>query len=590
VARLASPYLPRRPTESVLYHVVRDHLETFLAHARDTYSRPIPRYAEQELRAYLRCGIFAHGFLRCHCDTCGHDLLVAFSCKSRGICPSCTGRRMANTGAHLVDRVLPDVPVRQLVLSLPHELRRIAAFKPDVLTALCRIFVEVAFASYRSRAKKLHGVEGGAPGAITLIQRFGGSLNLHVHFHTVFLDGVFTRDESLRVHFLPLPPPSREELDAVVRRIQKRALTWLRKHGYTSEDVEARSNDEEDVAIEACARIAMHRGTFAKLANEAPSDGVPVGTVAEEPKLVAFLAEHEGWNLHAGVHIPAGDDLGRERLLRYGARPPLALDRLRRLPDGRITYRVKYARTRSKHRVMTPLEMLARLAALIPPPRYPLIRFHGVLGPRSSWRKDVVPRPRTTAASAACDGDAKRQREERRTPRRDSREVGHAHEATSSAAPPDSVVPSAQHDLPLASHGRDTGDRIHLSADQTESTAPRAFGSTKLTATLLAPNILSVHHWDRLAKGELYAASRRIRWAPLLRRTFDVDVERCPVCHGRLRMLGGVDDPVMATAVLERLDIRTDAPVPARARDPTELAECEWTDGRDPLDENHDAR
>jgi hypothetical protein len=67
---------------------------------------------------------------------------------------------MANTGAHLVDRVVPDVPVRQLVLSIPYELRMLAAFKPDVLTALSRIFVEVAFASYRARAKKLRGIEG----------------------------------------------------------------------------------------------------------------------------------------------------------------------------------------------------------------------------------------------------------------------------------------------------------------------------------------------------------------------------------------------------------------------------------------------
>jgi len=52
---------------------------------------------------------------------------------------------------------------------------------------------------------------------------------------------------------------------------------------------------------------------------------------------------------------------GRERLMRYGARPQLALDRLRRLPGGRIAYRIKKLRAgRAKHRVMTPLEFLAR--------------------------------------------------------------------------------------------------------------------------------------------------------------------------------------------------------------------------------------
>ena len=53
-----------------------------------------------------------------HCDQCGADRLVPFSCKGRGFCPSCTGRRMADTAAHLVDRVLPEVPVRQWVLRI----------------------------------------------------------------------------------------------------------------------------------------------------------------------------------------------------------------------------------------------------------------------------------------------------------------------------------------------------------------------------------------------------------------------------------------------------------------------------------------
>jgi hypothetical protein len=61
---------------------------------------------------------------------------------------------MANVAAHLVDRVLPDVPSRQYVLTLPYELRKLAAFKADVLTALARAFVEAIFATYRKRARR----------------------------------------------------------------------------------------------------------------------------------------------------------------------------------------------------------------------------------------------------------------------------------------------------------------------------------------------------------------------------------------------------------------------------------------------------
>jgi hypothetical protein len=92
------------------------------------------------------------------------------------------------------------------------------------------------------------------------------------------------------------------------------------------------------------------------------------------PDKPAVAVDRGGFNLHAGVRIEAGDDLGRERLARYGARPPLSLERLRRLPGGRVAYRLKYVtRGRGKFRVMSGLEFMARLAAIVAPPRYPLI-------------------------------------------------------------------------------------------------------------------------------------------------------------------------------------------------------------------------
>ena len=62
----------------------------------------------------LECGIFAHGFARARCDDCGHDYFVAFSCKGRGVCPSCNTRRMAETAAHLVDHVLQQFSIQLL--------------------------------------------------------------------------------------------------------------------------------------------------------------------------------------------------------------------------------------------------------------------------------------------------------------------------------------------------------------------------------------------------------------------------------------------------------------------------------------------
>jgi len=123
-APLPSSYRRREPEGTVLHAAVREHLATFLVEAeeRSPTGLGMPRFVREEFERYLRCGILAHGFARVHCGACGHDLLVAFSCKNRGICPSCSARRMHDTAMHLTERVLPHVPVRQWVLSLPRHV------------------------------------------------------------------------------------------------------------------------------------------------------------------------------------------------------------------------------------------------------------------------------------------------------------------------------------------------------------------------------------------------------------------------------------------------------------------------------------
>ncbi len=101
-------YEPRDPSQTVLYKVVADHLETFLAALdADPDAKGLPAYVQREFYDYLQCGILAHGFLRLGCDTCQKELLLPFSCKRRGFCPSCAGRRTAQTAARLVECVSP---------------------------------------------------------------------------------------------------------------------------------------------------------------------------------------------------------------------------------------------------------------------------------------------------------------------------------------------------------------------------------------------------------------------------------------------------------------------------------------------------
>ncbi len=173
----AFEYIPRKPEETVLYGVIVEQLETFLAR-QQARERPVPRFVERDFRGYLTCGVAEHGFLRLRCDDCGHDRVLPFSCKKRGLCPSCGGRRMSDTAAYLVERVFPWVPTRQWVLSLPFKLRYRMAYDSELMTDILNIFVRAVFSELRRRARELLGLKRSQCGAVTFVQRFNSALGL----------------------------------------------------------------------------------------------------------------------------------------------------------------------------------------------------------------------------------------------------------------------------------------------------------------------------------------------------------------------------------------------------------------------------
>ena len=97
---------------------------------------------------------------------------------------------MADTAAHLIDRVIPDVPIRQWVLSLPFALRYRVAFDTALLGQILRVFIRAIFGSLRRHAREC-GIPQGKCGAVTFIQRWGSALNLTPHFHVVVFNGVY---------------------------------------------------------------------------------------------------------------------------------------------------------------------------------------------------------------------------------------------------------------------------------------------------------------------------------------------------------------------------------------------------------------
>ena len=140
----------------MLHQVVHTHLEGFLAEtAAATDGVGVPRFIERELRDFLGCGALDRGFARVRCDTCRFERLVPFSCKARAVCPSCGGRRMAEQAAHLVDTVLPTVPVRQWVLTVPHRLRYRLAFDHALCRAVLGVFIRTVLGWYRRRGRRV---------------------------------------------------------------------------------------------------------------------------------------------------------------------------------------------------------------------------------------------------------------------------------------------------------------------------------------------------------------------------------------------------------------------------------------------------
>jgi hypothetical protein len=224
-------YARHRPEETVLYRLLAEHWRSFLAATEAEDGSGLPRFVVDEVESFLKCGILAHGFIHVACDGCRASRLVAFSCKRRGFCPSCLGRRMADFAAHLRDHVMPHVPVRQWVLTVPFGLRFGMAFDPALVGVVLRTFVGVVSRWLRRRART-HGLRGTLKtGGVTVIQRFGSALNLNVHFHTLMIDGVYQIAPSGAAVFHPVPAPTDGEVAAVTEQVYIKVARLLSARG-----------------------------------------------------------------------------------------------------------------------------------------------------------------------------------------------------------------------------------------------------------------------------------------------------------------------------------------------------------------------
>jgi hypothetical protein len=280
---------------------------------------------------------------------------------------------MVEVAAHLNDHVLPPLPIRQWVLSVPKRIRPFFHHDPALAGAVLRIL----FRAIRTALR--HGSPDAGPdaqiGAVFFLHRFGSALNPHFHFHLVVLDGVFTEvDGGVRFH--EATHFSADHAGTLAPVLQRRVLRLFQRRGLFDEHT---VND-----------MLTWQGTG-------------------------------GFSVDAAVRIHGADRAGRERLIRYCARPPFALNRLRidrepgardrlagagdagpsgtgsalRTSDPVGVRRVFYqpARPTPDGRTLlalSPLEFLETLSRLIPPPRVHRHRYHGVLAPNARLRARVV--------------------------------------------------------------------------------------------------------------------------------------------------------------------------------------------------------
>jgi len=400
-------YAPRDPAASVLYQVVRDHYQAFRAEAsRLRDGEGLPRFVDDEFDAFLRCGWLAGGFARLRCTSCRAERLVAFSCKGRGFCPSCGGRRMTERAAHLVDHVWPEVPVRQWVLTLPPRVRYALAWRHDLCTAVAGVLFRAVQRHLRTWAQTRR-LGDARSGAIIVVQRFGGALNLNVHLHALVLDGAFARAEDGRLRFHRAPAPSAADVADVLATIAPQVRARFAQAGL-----------EDDAGVDAC--DAAEPG-LAGLAAASVQGMLALGGVSgrgpqrlghrdgrtSEGTLPAARsdlphARWEGFDLHAAVAVP-GHRARLERLCRYVLRPPVTGHRLSVAADGRVMLRLRHPwADGTTHVAFEPTAFLERLAVLVPRPRVNLLLYHGVLAAHAAWRAEVVGRASGVAPGCAA--------------------------------------------------------------------------------------------------------------------------------------------------------------------------------------------
>jgi hypothetical protein len=213
---VAGIYRQRHPERTVFYRILFHYFEKFLLEYESRFEREygfLRPVIKDVVEKYLECGNPMCGFARMRCPDCGEERLLMFSCKTRGFCPSCHAKRREEWGEWMREKLLLNVPHRQVVFTVPKMLRLFFRYKRALLSPL-------SLAAVQTLLKYFRAVTGFdlMPGVVAVIQTFGDRINFHPHVHVLVTgggaapDGAFHHvsrfhDETIQKIFTHLIPP-----------------------------------------------------------------------------------------------------------------------------------------------------------------------------------------------------------------------------------------------------------------------------------------------------------------------------------------------------------------------------------------------
>src|SRR3989339_124787 len=329
----AAVYRPRNPQSSDYYRCVEDYFETFVRIYDEHFSRQYGfwrPYIEQVIYRYLDCGDLHNGFARVKCKDCGHEYLLAFSCKLRHFCPSCHQKRVVEYGEWLLCDVLKDVPYKHWVFSIPKRLRIYFLYDRKLLAKLSKCAWNVITAYLKSTVLDKDAV----PGASIAVQTYGDFLNFNPHLHAIVSDGCFLKDGSF--HTAPI-----FIIKDLEEAFQYEVLKMFKKEGKIN-----------DTIIENM--LSWH---------------------------------HSGFNVYIGDRIESDDKAGLGNLARYIIRACFSQERLVYIPaeksDDGVAKVIYTSKDRKFRKVFMVLDWLARLTTHIPGRYEQTVRYYGFYSNKS---------------------------------------------------------------------------------------------------------------------------------------------------------------------------------------------------------------